>query len=102
MMLLLVHVHSCAKTRMYFQLFLPPPPPPPTLTHTHISSVCSYEDEVFSEWTQGVDDIAERNLDKPLLLRHPRNLFISVHSDPQVSHDSCTSYTVSRVWIVRI
>ena len=47
-------------------------------------SPTSYEEEVFTEWTQGVDDIAKTNLDKPLLLRNPSTQLISVNFDPQL------------------
>ena len=43
-----------------------------------------YETEVFSEWTQGVDEVAKANLDKPLILRDPDTLSISVNFDPKV------------------
>ena len=43
-----------------------------------------YETEVFSEWTQGVDEVAKANLDKPLIVRDPDTLSISVNFDPKV------------------
>lgn len=52
---------------------LAPPPPP-----------CSYEDEVYSEWVGGVDEVARTNLEKPLLLRNTDSLHISVNFDPKV------------------
>ena len=45
----------------------------------------SFEGEVYSEWTQEVDDIAKANLNKPLLVRHPHTKKISVNFDPQVN-----------------
>ena len=51
--------------------------PPPTL---HLR----YEDEVYLEWTEGVDEIAKANLDKPLIVRDPSTLHIHVNFDPQV------------------
>lgn len=49
-----------------------------------LTCTCSYETEVYSEWTQGVDEVAKANLDKPLLVRDPNNLQISVNFDPKV------------------
>ncbi len=50
-----------------------------------ITLLCSsYEDEVYSEWTEGVDEVAKANLDKPLLTRDPSSLHIKVNFDPQV------------------
>ena len=43
-----------------------------------------YETEVFTEWTQGVDEVAKTNLDKPLIVRDPSSLQISVNFDPKV------------------
>ena len=43
-----------------------------------------YEAEVFTEWTQGVDEVAKSNLDKPLIVRDPNSLQISVNFDPKV------------------
>ena len=43
-----------------------------------------YEAEVYSDWTQGVDEIAKVNLDKPLIVRDPQTLSISVNFDPKV------------------
>ena len=43
-----------------------------------------YETEVFNEWTQGVDKVAKANLDKPLIVRDPKTLSISVNFDPKV------------------
>ena len=44
----------------------------------------SYESEVYSDWTQGVDEVAKANLDKPLIVRDPETLSISVNFDPKV------------------
>ncbi len=46
--------------------------------------VVRYEDEVYSEWTEEVDDVAKANLDKPLLIRDPSSQHISVNFAPQV------------------
>lgn len=45
-----------------------------------------YEAEVYSEWAQGVNEIAKANLEKPLLLREEVNSFslIKVNFDPQL------------------
>ena len=39
---------------------------------------------MYSEWTQGVDEVALTNLEKPLLLRSPESQLISVNFDPKV------------------
>ena len=39
---------------------------------------------MFTEWTQGVDEVAKANLDKPLIVRDPNSLQISVNFDPKV------------------
>ena len=54
-----------------------------TLQCVHVSSL-SYEDEVYSEWTQGVESVARTNLEKPLLLRNTDTQYIGVNFDPQV------------------
>ena len=41
---------------------------------------------MYLEWTEGVDDIAKANLDKPLIVRNPSTLHISVNFDPQVDY----------------
>eukprot|EP00731_Ephydatia_muelleri_P012058 Em0006g952a len=46
--------------------------------------ISNFEGEVYSEWTQEVDDIAKANLNKPLLVRHPHTKKISVNFDPQL------------------
>ena len=43
-----------------------------------------YETEVYSEWTQGVDEVAKANLDKPLIVRDPSTLSVSVNFDPKL------------------
>ena len=43
-----------------------------------------FEEEVFSEWTQGVDEVASANLEKPLLLRSKETHLLSVNFDPKV------------------
>ena len=45
----------------------------------------SFEDDVYSEWTQSVDEVASGNLEKPLLLRNLETHLISVNFDPKVS-----------------
>eukprot|EP00731_Ephydatia_muelleri_P033713 Em0036g17a len=49
----------------------------------HLVFFLIFEGEVYSEWTQEVDDIAKANLNKPLLVRHPHTKKISVNFDPQ-------------------
>ena len=44
----------------------------------------SFEGEVFSEWTQTVDEIAGFNLEKPLLVRNTDTHMIAVNFDPKV------------------
>ena len=39
---------------------------------------------MYKEWTATVDEIAHTNLEKPLLVRDPNTLMISVNFDPQV------------------
>ena len=39
---------------------------------------------MFTEWTQGVDEVAKTNLDKPLIVRDANSLQISVNFDPKV------------------
>ena len=48
------------------------------------SILLRYESEVYSDWTQGVDEVAKANLDKPLIVRDPGTLSISVNFDPKV------------------
>lgn len=43
-----------------------------------------FEGEVYSEWTQSVDEVAKGNLEKPLLVRDPSNMLITVNFDPKV------------------
>ena len=43
-----------------------------------------YETEAYSDWTQGVDQVAKVNLDKPLIVRDPNTLLISVNFDPKL------------------
>lgn len=48
---------------------------------------CSFEGEVFQEWSEGVDAIAQTNLDKPLLVREVSDEgldLIQVNFDPEV------------------
>lgn len=44
-----------------------------------------HEDEVYSGWTEKVDEVAKTNLEKPILLRNAETGLISVNFDPQVS-----------------
>ena len=39
---------------------------------------------MYNEWTQGVEEVAKVNLEKPLLLRDPRTSLISVNFDPRL------------------
>ena len=43
----------------------------------------SYEEKVYSSWSNCVDSIAQQNLNKPLILRDESKL-ISVNFDPEV------------------
>lgn len=45
----------------------------------------SYDEKIYSHWTQGVDQIAQQNLDKPLIIRDPNTKLIKVNFDPEVS-----------------
>ena len=47
-------------------------------------SYCSFEQEVYSEWIQSVDEVAASNLEKPLLERNQDTHLISVNFDPKV------------------
>ena len=44
---------------------------------------------MYSDWTQGVDEVAKINLDKPLIIRDPETLSISVNFDPKVKFMCC-------------
>ena len=39
---------------------------------------------MYKEWTQGVDDIAKVNLEKPLLIRDQNSSLITVNFDPNL------------------
>ena len=54
------------------------------LIHSVIDFPFRYETEVYTDWTQGVDEVAKANLDKPLIIRDPDTLAISVNFDPKV------------------
>jgi dynein heavy chain len=43
-----------------------------------------FEDDVYNEWTQGVDEVAKANLEKPLVLRDLKSSLISVNFDPNL------------------
>ena len=47
---------------------------------------CRYETDVFSEWVEGVDQVAKTNLEKPLLVRETKDKLdrIAVNFDPEV------------------
>ena len=47
-------------------------------------STSSYEDEVFQEWSRGVEEVAHINLKKPLLIKDEQTNSISLNFDPQV------------------
>ena len=47
---------------------------------------CRYEADVYSDWTEGVDEVAKANLDKPLLFRDQDSFLISVNFDPKVRY----------------
>lgn len=46
--------------------------------------VCSYDDAVYSEWSNGVDEVAKASLEKSLLLRDPVVMHLTVNFDPKV------------------
>ena len=50
-----------------------------------------FEAEVFTEWAEGVDEIAKTNLEKPLLVREQKEShdLIRVNFNPQVH---CVQY----------
>lgn len=52
-----------------------------------------FEKETFTEWAEGVDEIAKTNLEKPLLVRERKDAhdLIRVNFDPQVSNSSETA-----------
>ena len=52
-----------------------------------------FEKEVFTEWAEGVNEIAKTNLEKPLLVRERKDAhdLIRVNFDPQVSNSSETA-----------
>lgn len=39
---------------------------------------------MYSEWTQSVDEVANANLEKPLLVRNTDTQLVSVNFDPKV------------------
>lgn len=43
-----------------------------------------FENEVYNEWTQAVDEVAKVNLEKPLLVQDPTSSLLSVNFDPQL------------------
>ena len=47
-----------------------------------------FDDEVYADWQQEVDKIAQTNLEKPLLVREIKDELdlVRVNFDPQVSH----------------
>ena len=47
---------------------------------------CRYETDVFSEWVEGVDQVAKTNLEKPLLVRETKDKLdrIAVNFDREV------------------
>ena len=49
---------------------------------------CRYETDVFSEWVEGVDQVAKTNLEKPLLVRGTKDTsdLIRVNFDPEVTN----------------
>ena len=61
----------------------------PCITMVVFIVLFSYEKEVFEDWTKGVDVVAKANLDKPLIVRDPHNLQITVNFDPKV----CAHYS---------
>nr|XP_006007896.1 PREDICTED: dynein heavy chain 11, axonemal [Latimeria chalumnae] len=43
-----------------------------------------YEEEVYYEWSKGVDEVCQFNLDQPLIKRNPENGLLSVNFDPKL------------------
>lgn len=50
----------------------------------HISLLCSYEIEVYQEWTSKVEEVSKTNLEKPLLIRNEETSQLTVNFDPEV------------------
>ncbi len=43
-----------------------------------------YEMETYENWTAEVNRIAEKNLEKPLLVRNEETLLLTMNFDPEV------------------
>lgn len=49
----------------------------------------SYQDTVYAEWVQTVNDVVKVNLERPLLIRAKKTNCISVNFNPQVPRMCC-------------
>lgn len=49
-----------------------------------VNYLCSYDDAVYTEWSNGVDEVAQASLEKSLLLRDPVVMHLTVNFDPKV------------------
>lgn len=45
---------------------------------------CRYEKNTYDKWTRDVGEVAQQNLDKPLIIRDEQTLLIKVNFDPEV------------------
>ena len=50
----------------------------------YVLSCFSYEEKTYEKWTRSVGDVAQQNLDKPLIVRDSQTLLIKVNFDPEV------------------
>lgn len=55
-----------------------------TYIRTYVYLLCRYDSSVYNEWGSGVDEVAKASLEKPLLLRDPVVMHLTVNFDPQV------------------
>ncbi|XP_032221173.2 dynein beta chain, ciliary [Nematostella vectensis] len=44
----------------------------------------SHDEKIYQSWTEGVGNIAQQNLDKPLIVRDPNTKLIKVNFDPKL------------------
>ena len=47
--------------------------------------MCRWEEEMYKEWTAGVDEACSFNLNQPLLVRNEETKLIQVNFDPQLT-----------------
>lgn len=50
----------------------------------HCVCTCSYEVEVYQQWTSQVEEVSTSNLQKPLLIRNEETSQLKVNFDPEV------------------